>query len=192
VLFFLSVKHTCIYKLFLQIGSLINGLARQGNSVSIADPVALYINNFDTGAFKLDASGGRDGDSDNFIPVPASWFEFQRGDIKKKQGLRLRIQNNTAQKTNDGSRLLTVGDIYDKSKGVYVKYGAQFVDYITMGVAGVAIPGDQPSPAASCPAPLAAAAAHKQSAEGTANIKELRTTVAAPAKGPWKHGKRHL
>jgi hypothetical protein len=174
------------------IGSLINALARQGNSISIADPVALYINKFDTGAFKLDASGGRDGDSDNFIPVPASWFEFQRGDIKKKQGLRLRIQNNTAQKTNDGSRLLTVSDIYDKSKSVYLNYGAQFADYIHMGVAGVAIPGDQPSPAVSCPAPPAAAAAPKQSAEGTANIKELRITAEAPAKGPWKHGRRHL
>jgi len=61
-----------------------------------------------------------------------------------------------------------------------------------MGVAGVAIPGDQPSPAVSCPAPPAAAAAHKQSAEGTANIKELRITAEAPAKGPLKHGRRHL
>jgi hypothetical protein len=152
------------------------------------------MNKFDTGAFKLDTSGGRDGDSDNFIPVPPSWFEFQRGDIKKKQGLRLRIQNNTALKTNDGSRLLTVSDIYDKSKDVYVNYGAQFADYITMGVAGVAIAGDQPSSAMSCPAPPADSAAHiSPAAMGTANMKESNgSTAKAHGKGPWKHGKRYL
>jgi hypothetical protein len=129
---------------------------------------------------------------DSLIPVPESWFEFQRGDIKKKQGLRLRIQNNTAQKTNDRRRLLTVSDIYDKSKGVYINYGAQFADYITMGVAGVVIPGDKPSPAAPCPCPPAAAAVHERPEESTANIKELHITSAAPAKGPWKFGTRHI
>lgn len=186
-----SVENTCIYKPFLQIGSLINALARQGISLSIADPVALYINKFDTGSFKLDTSGAQDGDSDNFIPVPTSWFEFQRGDIKKKQGLRLRIQNNTGQKTNDGSRLLTVSDIYDKSKSVFINYGAQFADYVTMGVAGVAIEGDKPSPAASCPAPPPKTVVHKEVAEASAHMKELHITAQKRAKGPWNPGKRY-
>lgn len=173
------------------IGSLINALARQGISLSIADPVALYINKFDTGSFKLDTSGAQDGDSDNFIPVPTSWFEFQRGDIKKKQGLRLRIQNNTGQKTNDGSRLLTVSDIYDKSKSVFINYGAQFADYVTMGVAGVAIEGDKPSPAASCPAPPPKTVVHKEVAEASAHMKELHITAQKRAKGPWNPGKRY-
>jgi len=95
-------------------------------------------------------------------------------------------------KTNDGSRLLTVSDIYDKSKGVYVKYAAQFADYVTMGVAGVAIPGDQPSPAASCPAPPAKAAAATQPTNGDSNLKGLFSIAAAPNKGLWKPGKRYL
>jgi hypothetical protein len=109
------------------------------------------MNKFDTGTFKLDTSGLRDKDPDNFIPVPPSWFEFQRGDIKKKQGLRLRIRNNTGLKTPDGKRHLNVGDIFDKKTSVYVKYGAQFTDYITMGVAGVAISDVKPADAVPCP-----------------------------------------
>ncbi|EHL03007.1 hypothetical protein M7I_0978 [Glarea lozoyensis 74030] len=176
------------------IGSQINGLARQGNSLSISDPVALYMHKFDSGKFRLDASGNRDGDSDNMIPVPESWFEFQRGDIKKSQGLRLRIQNNTGLKTNDGSRLLTVSDLFDKSKSVYVNYGAQFADYITMGVAGVVIPGGKPSEPMSCPAAPTSTAA---GSENKPAVDTVKTAVASSSAGPrstglFRPGKRFL
>ena len=61
-----------------------------------------------------------------------------------------------------------------------------------MGVAGVAIPGDTPSPAASCPAPPAPATAFKQSVESTASINGIRTSATEAAKGLWKPGKRYL
>jgi hypothetical protein len=150
------------------------------------------MHKFDSGKFRLDASGNRDGDSDNMIPVPESWFEFQRGDIKKSQGLRLRIQNNTGLKTNDGSRLLTVSDLFDKSKSVYVNYGAQFADYITMGVAGVVIPGGKPSEPTSCPAPPASTAAGSENKSAGDAVKSAVASFSASPRstGLFRPGKR--
>jgi hypothetical protein len=144
---------------------------------------------FDRGNFQLDVGGKRDGDSDDLPRVPASWFEFQRGDIRKNQGLRLRIQNNTNEMTTDGSRYLTVSDIYDKGRGVYIDYGAQFADYITMSASGVVIPGDQPSAPKSCVLDR-----NKQAANGKSNGKSNgklnapAISVAAPSIGRWTYG----
>jgi len=121
-----------------QIGGTINQAARKGNTLSIADPVALYMQSFDTSNLFLDTSGNRDGTAQD--PIPSSWIELQRGsNLGKKvpMGLRLRIRNNTGAKTADGSRLLDVSDIWDDSTQNNIRYAAQFADHIKMGVAGV-------------------------------------------------------
>ncbi|KAJ9662005.1 hypothetical protein H2201_006294 [Coniosporium apollinis] len=130
-----------------RIGYEINQLARQGISISVADPVGLYIHKFDTGNFRLDPTG--DGDQGSLQRLPHGTFVFQRGDISKEQGLRLRIQIPDGVKNAEG-RQLTVSDIYDTKTQRHIKYGAQFADYITMGVRAVAIPGGQPAPAEYC------------------------------------------
>lgn len=135
------VHHKCVLTMLFQIGALVNVNARNGRDVSIVDPVALYMNVFDTSNFQLEVSGTQSGAQTKMKPVPHSWYEFQRGDITLLQGLRLRIQNNSGAKTTEGSRLLTVSDIYDGKTSEYIQYGAQFTDYITMGVAGVVKPG---------------------------------------------------
>lgn len=124
-----------------------NSYARQGYNVSIADPVALYINNWDTSTFKLDVSGSQTGSQ--LQAVPSSWYQVVRGDLSKQQGLRLRVSNMTGAKTSDGSRLLTVSDIYDTANSTNVLYGAQFTDYIHMGVAGVVTNGKE-APSVPC------------------------------------------
>jgi hypothetical protein len=139
---------------------------------------------FDVGNFKLDVSGHRDGDPEYFERVPPTWFEFQRGDIKKHQGLRLRIRNNTNEMTQDGSRLLTVSDIFDKGTSVYINYGAQFADYITMSASGVVIPGETPSPAKNCVTDKT-----KKASNGNGHGNSvLAYSVAAPSIGRWKYG----
>jgi hypothetical protein len=141
-----------------------NSLARKGYSISIADPVALYINKFDTSNFKLDVNG----DQSELIDIPDGTFNFQRGDITKKQGLRLRIQIPDGVKNKDGVQL-TVGDIYDTANNVNIQYGAQFTDYITMGVAGVAITGGTKADAQFCP--------QKPPAEGVDKIESMLATT---------------
>lgn len=124
-----------------QIGGQINARARLGWTVSIADPVALYMQSFGTSTLQLDTSGNRDGT--NTQNIPSEWMELQRGSALGKKvplGLRLRIRNNTGLRTDDGSRLLDVSDIYDSGKQINIQYGAQFADYIFMGVAAVAGP----------------------------------------------------
>ncbi|KEF57335.1 uncharacterized protein A1O9_05252 [Exophiala aquamarina CBS 119918] len=120
------------------IGAAINQAARKGNTLSVADPVALYMQSFDTSNLSLDTSGNRDGTAQD--PIPSSWIELQRGSALGKKvplGLRLRIRNNTGAKTADGSRLLDVSDIWDDSTQNNIRYAAQFADHIKMGVAGV-------------------------------------------------------
>lgn len=103
------------------------------------------MHDFDTGNFKLDPTG----DSESLQDVPDGTFKFQRGDISKQQGLRLKIQI-PAGVTNEEGRQMTVSDIFDTKEEKYIVYGAQFADYITMGVHGVAITGGSPAPAQFC------------------------------------------
>jgi hypothetical protein len=121
------------------IGIKVNGFARDGYHVSIADPVAIYIHDFNTANFQLDF----DGTGQDLQPIPDGTFTWVRGDIDNKMGLRLRIQipkGTTGTGDNDG-RQLTVSDIFDTSTNRYIEYGGQFADYITMGVSAVAIKG---------------------------------------------------
>ncbi|KKY35056.1 hypothetical protein UCDDA912_g05006 [Diaporthe ampelina] len=131
------------------IGIAINNLARNGVSVSIANPVALYMNSFQTANFMLDA----DGTGNNLQPVPDKTFTWVRGDVNKAMGLRLHIQIPEGVKgtgDNEG-RQLTVSDLVDTSNGQNILYGAQFADYISMGVAGVGISGGTAAAAQYCP-----------------------------------------
>jgi hypothetical protein len=99
------------------------------------------MQSFSTATLQLDTSGNRDGTNTQNIPKP--WIELQRGsDLGGKipLSLRLRICNNTGLKTDDGSRLLDVSDIYDSAKQTNIMFGSQFADYISMGVAAVAGP----------------------------------------------------
>lgn len=130
----------------IQIGYSINQLASQGNAVSVKDPVGLYMTKLDTGNLKLDRSG----DAGSLEPLPTGTFTFQRGDISKQQGLRLRVQIPDGVKAPNG-RQLTVSDIYDTKKQRHTDYGAQIADYITMGVHGVVIPGVTVAPRQFCP-----------------------------------------
>jgi hypothetical protein len=100
---------------------------------------------FDRGNFKLD----RTGDFDALEPIPDGTFTFERGDIDKEQGLRLKIQIPDGVTAPNG-RQLTVSDIYDTKNQRHIDFGAQFADYITMGVHGVVIPGVQPAPREFC------------------------------------------
>lgn len=133
-----------------QIGASINGLARSGNAVSIADPVGIYMVDFDSDSFMLD----QDGTGSDPIPAPAGTFTWARGDITKKMGLRLHIQIPDGVKGTGGKagRQLTVTDLVDKSNNnLNIKYGAQFADHIHMGVNGVAIAGVHAAEAQLCP-----------------------------------------
>lgn len=108
---------------------------------------------FDTSNFKLDPSG----DGESLKDIPEGTFTFQRGDINKQQALRLKIQIPSGV-TDDEGRQLTVSDIFDTKEEKHIAYGAQFADYITMGVHGVAITGGSPAPAEVCVRESAAAA----------------------------------
>ena len=89
------------------------------------------------------------GDGESLQKVPPGTFTFQRGDISKQQGLRLRIRIPDGVTNTDG-RQLTVSDIYDTKQDKHIEYGSQFADYITMGVHGVAITGGKPAPTEFC------------------------------------------
>ena len=71
-------------------------------------------------------------------------------------GLRLQIKPPAGAKADNGNPL-TLGDVYDTNKSVYVQYAAQFTDYIRMGVSGVVADGKTAAPQ-SCPQPPSAGA----------------------------------
>ncbi|KAI2634789.1 hypothetical protein GGS26DRAFT_551345 [Hypomontagnella submonticulosa] len=121
----------------VQIASQINALARDGNKISIADPVAIYMKQFDTSKFGLDV----DGSGENPEDIPAGTFTWVRGNIEKGMGLRLHIEvpRDTIGTGANAGRQLDVSDILDSSNQ-HIRYGAQFADDITMTVNGVVIP----------------------------------------------------
>jgi hypothetical protein len=85
--------------------------------------------------FKLDYNG-REGDDQDLRDLPAGTITWPRGDISQRQGLNLRIQVPNGVLGNSQQEL-TVGDIWDTQRQRYIQYGAQFADYILMGVTGV-------------------------------------------------------
>ncbi|KAK7426016.1 hypothetical protein QQZ08_007464 [Neonectria magnoliae] len=132
-----------------QIGASINGLARGGNKISIADPVGIYMTQFDSSNFMLDA----DGTGDNLQPVPDGTFTWVRGKIDKHMGLRLHIevpQGVLGTGDSEGQQL-TVSDLVDTTNNQNVNYGAQFADYLHMVVNGVTISGGSATEAQPCP-----------------------------------------
>jgi hypothetical protein len=110
-------------------------------TVSVMDPVALYIYDADFSSFLLDPTGKRRGTVREMIPVPEGVFDWcGRGDITKNMGLHLRVSVK-GMKTTDGSRDLNVSDLFDQNNGGrYVHYGSQFADYIIMSVSGIVGP----------------------------------------------------
>ena len=106
----------------------------------VADPVALYINNFDTSNFQLDRGGTKDpANPADLVDLPASVFNWQRGDITKNQGLRLQVQIPDSI-TGKNDQTLNVSNIWDNSTKKHIKFGAQFADHITMSVSAVTVP----------------------------------------------------
>ncbi|GIJ84913.1 hypothetical protein Asppvi_003764 [Aspergillus pseudoviridinutans] len=117
------------------IGSAINSLARGKSVISIANPIGLYIHDFQESVFKLDYNG-RDGDEQDLRDLPEGTITWSRGHKEKKQGLHIHIEVPRGIVGNNNQEL-TVGDIWDTDRERYIQYGAQFADYIKMGVTGV-------------------------------------------------------
>ncbi|KAK4141062.1 uncharacterized protein C8A04DRAFT_39391 [Dichotomopilus funicola] len=132
------------------IGIGVNTLARNGNLISVADPVAIYMVEFNTANFRLDV----DGSSQDLQDIPDGTFTWVRGDINKKMGLRLKVEipKGTMGTGQNEGRELTVSDIFDTNTSKYIEFGGQFADYVTMGVSAVVIKGDNAAPAEFCPA----------------------------------------
>ena len=140
-----SLTTICTYYVLstTQIGIGINNIARDGQNVSVANPVALYINNVNFSGLQLDQSGNRD--QSNLVPVPQSWYNWQRGDITKHMGLRLQIKASAGAKADNGNPL-TVNDIFDTNTSFYIEYGAPFTDYMKMSVSAVVADGKAADP----------------------------------------------
>ncbi|RPB15725.1 hypothetical protein P167DRAFT_542873 [Morchella conica CCBAS932] len=124
------------------IGARINKLARKGNSVSIKDPVAIYMQKFDTSTLVLVKS------EENQVPLPDGVITWVRG--APPMGLRLHIQIPTGM-LNDAGDQLTVSDIFDTQTQNFINHGAQFADYITMGVSGVVVGNAAVADSITCP-----------------------------------------
>ncbi|SPO00291.1 uncharacterized protein DNG_03136 [Cephalotrichum gorgonifer] len=132
-----------------QIGSAMNGLALAHHSVSIADPVAIYMTQFDSESFMLDP----DGSGENLIPIPNGTFTWVRGNISKHMGMRLHVevpQGVIGTGDNEGKQL-TVSDIIDTTNSQNIMFGSQFADYIHMVVNAVVISDVPVADAQFCP-----------------------------------------
>ncbi|KAH8427107.1 uncharacterized protein LDX57_004824 [Aspergillus melleus] len=143
------------------IGSEINGLARDGKTISIADPVALYISNFEDKFFKLDKHGA-ESSTEDLVDLPSGTIRYERGSKGSYLRVRIQIPDRTFGTGPKEGKQLTVTDIYDTSTDQYIYYGAQFADHITMCVRGVVAPPPyQRAESKNCPgaAPLLAASA---------------------------------
>lgn len=66
-------------------------------------------------------------------------FHFQRGDIKKNQGLRFRVKVPEGRKGRQEQQL-TVSNIYDTKTNQHIRYGGQIADYVLMSVSASVIP----------------------------------------------------
>lgn len=108
-----------------------NTVVKDRKSISIADPLALYMKESDSSSFTLD------GKPINEIPGLIQWT---RGDIDKEMGLRFTI--SIPEDYEPKGR--TVSDILDENApdeiDGKVKFGAQFADHIEIRVGAVVIP----------------------------------------------------
>ncbi|KXH65681.1 hypothetical protein CSAL01_08097 [Colletotrichum salicis] len=77
-------------------------------TISVEDPVALYMYDADFSSLLLDRTGKRRGNIRNMVSVPEGVFDWcDRGDIAKNMGLHLRVSIPKGLKTDDNSRDLT-------------------------------------------------------------------------------------
>ncbi|KAK1449339.1 hypothetical protein CMEL01_08654 [Colletotrichum melonis] len=115
-------------------------------TISVKDPVALYMYDADFSSFLLDRTGKRRGNVREMVPVPEGVFDWcDRGDITKNMGLHLRVSIPKGLKTDDNTRDLNLSYLFDQNNGGrYVHYGSQFADYIFMSVSGVVGPKPEP------------------------------------------------
>jgi hypothetical protein len=105
------------------IGDIVNGLARQGYSITINNPIGLYIHGIDlTGFRKPDGT-----------PVTAAYFKITRGTAG--QGLRALFEV-PAGESADG-HAFTVSDI--AIGGVKIAFGGQIAKRMSMKLTGVAV-----------------------------------------------------
>lgn len=137
---------------------MVNTAARGGTIVSLKDPVGLYMHSFNKDQFKLPYDSAKQEYSVNGSdrkPPPTGTFTFQRGDISKHMGLRLKVQipDGVNITIEDGSkRQANVSDLLDENNNdENVKYGSHFAESINMHLYGVTVDGGKPAPAISCP-----------------------------------------
>ncbi|MBW4609008.1 MAG: hypothetical protein KME22_17820 [Hassallia sp. WJT32-NPBG1] len=100
------------------IGAIVNGLARDGYSITLANPVGLYIDSIDTTGWTK---------PDGVTPVDASYWRILRGTAGKI--LRAVYEVPPAEG-------FTVGDI--QIGGEQIEFGGQIAEHITMKLTGVA------------------------------------------------------
>lgn len=135
-----------------QIGGMVNWLARAGLSITINDPVALYIKSFDTSSLRLALS------PIHMIPLPEGIVSWARGEPPRLVRISIKIPSDL-QGTDgnplrsDAGKKLTVSDIYDTGTKRYIEYGAQFADYIRISVSAVGISTGHPVTPCPCPCP---------------------------------------
>jgi hypothetical protein len=98
------------------IGSAVNGLARQGRMITLADPVGLYIDSLDDSAFRLPDGSPTTG-----------WFKLLRGSAGHTVRAVFEPPAGSA---------FTVSDV--KIGGVPIAFGGQIAQHITMKLIGVA------------------------------------------------------
>lgn len=140
-----------------QIGSMVNEAARAGASISLKDPVGLYMDSFAKDEFQLPYDSIKEEYSlvglDKKAP-PGGTFDFQRGNIDQHMGLRLKIQIPDdvmiATDKDGGKRHANVSDLLDGS-GRNVIYGSRFAENINMHLYGVVIEGGQAATPINCP-----------------------------------------
>ncbi|KAK1491487.1 hypothetical protein CCUS01_03273 [Colletotrichum cuscutae] len=138
----------------LWIGAAVNEVCRLARdtvchipvTISVKDPVALYMYDADFSSFLLDRTGKRRGNVREMAPVPERVFDWcDHGDITKNMGLHLRVSIPKGLKTDDNTRDLNLSDLFDQNNGGrYVHYGSQSADYIFMSVSGVVGPKPEP------------------------------------------------
>jgi hypothetical protein len=105
------------------IGDIVNGLARQGYSITIKNPIGLYIKSIDlTGFSKPDGS-----------PITPKYFKITRGSMG--QGLRGVFKVPAGEKS--GGHSFTVSDI--TIGGVKIAFGGQIAKRISIKLTGVAV-----------------------------------------------------
>ena len=147
------------------IGDVVNGLARLGYSITIKNPVGLYIH-------KIDLTGFKKPDG---TPITADYFRITRGSAG--QGLRGIFEVPAGQ--TSGGHPFTVSDI--TIGGVKIAFGGQIAKRISIKLTGVAVEkGKITDPLFACPGAAVAVVAAAHLGGGP----HLPTRTSAPAHAP--------